>query len=85
MASSTNSAYSTLPSSSTHPVRFGDLSGGTPNQYGEILIFTKALSENDREKFEGYLAHKWGLNSISLTSTRILILHPRFIYSEKSQ
>ena len=72
LASSTNSAYSTLPSSSTHPVRFGDLSGGTPNQYGEILIFTKALSENDREKFEGYLAHKWGLNS------DFSYLHPYF-------
>ncbi|MDB2414011.1 LamG domain-containing protein, partial [Flavobacteriaceae bacterium] len=28
---------------------------------GEILIFDAILSEADRQKIEGYLAHKWGL------------------------
>jgi hypothetical protein len=28
---------------------------------GEILLYTTALSQTDREKIEGYLAHKWGI------------------------
>ena len=30
---------------------------------GEILIFDAILSEADRQKIEGYLAHKWGLEA----------------------
>lgn len=29
---------------------------------GEVVVTNTALSESDREKLEGYLAHKWGLN-----------------------
>ena len=28
---------------------------------GEIILYSSALSEGDRQKVEGYLAHKWGL------------------------
>ena len=35
---------------------------------GELLIFNGKLSEDDRQRVEGYLAHKWGLAS-SLTSS----------------
>lgn len=31
---------------------------------GEILFFDTILSASDREKIEGYLAHKWGLTSV---------------------
>ncbi len=58
-----NNAYSTLPSTPSTPVRIGDFSGGSANQYGEILLFNNALSDEDRQIFEGYLAHKWGLNA----------------------
>ncbi len=34
----------------------------------EILIFNQALSEQDRQKVEGYLAHKWGMTG-SLASS----------------
>lgn len=30
---------------------------------GEIVIVDAALSQSDREKLEGYLAHKWGLTA----------------------
>jgi uncharacterized repeat protein (TIGR02543 family) len=30
---------------------------------GEFIISTTALSESDRQKIEGYLAHKWGLTN----------------------
>ena len=30
----------------------------------ELVIFSGALSTTDRQKLEGYLAHKWGLTSI---------------------
>ena len=29
--------------------------------YAEILVFDQNLSQSDRQKVEGYLAHKWGL------------------------
>lgn len=31
---------------------------------GEVLVFSSSLSPSDREKVEGYLAHKWGLTSL---------------------
>lgn len=31
---------------------------------GEIILYSTALSAADRHKVEGYLAHKWGLQSI---------------------
>ena len=29
--------------------------------FSEILIFNDALDDNDRQRVEGYLAHKWDL------------------------
>lgn len=31
---------------------------------GEVILYGSALSEADRQKVEGYLAHKWGLAAI---------------------
>ena len=62
LTSSTNNVYTTLPSSLLHPVRIGDFNNGTSNQYSELLMFTKAINDEERQIFEGYLAHKWGLN-----------------------
>jgi hypothetical protein len=30
---------------------------------GEVVVGNGALSDGDREKIEGYLAHKWGLTA----------------------
>lgn len=45
-----------------------DASGGT-TQYGdgwlaEVILTTDVLSTSDRQKVEGYLAHKWGITSV---------------------
>lgn len=29
---------------------------------GEVIVFSSALSDGDREKIEGYVAHRWGLS-----------------------
>jgi hypothetical protein len=34
-----------------------------PKQYGEVILTTSQLSGYDRERLEGYLAHKWGLTA----------------------
>jgi hypothetical protein len=37
---------------------------GTPRKgmdYGEVILTTSQLSTSDRQKLEGYLAHKWGV------------------------
>lgn len=47
----------------SHAGRIGQNGSGQP--YGgyiaEIVSYSTALSDSDREKLEGYLAHKWGL------------------------
>jgi hypothetical protein len=44
----------------------------------EIIIYNKALSTTDRQKIEGYLAWKWGIQAI-LPNT-----HPYYTYSPSS-
>lgn len=39
-----------------------DASRHLKTEFAEILIFNIALSTEDRQKIEGYLAHKWGLD-----------------------
>lgn len=50
------------------PVMFANNLGGTAQYWdgymAECLVFNSVLSESDREKVEGYLAHKWGLASV---------------------
>ena len=36
---------------------------GGGNRFAEIFIFQKNLSDEDRQKFEGYLSHKWGMDN----------------------
>lgn len=42
---------------------FGDKYGAANYEYsiGEVIMLNKAVSTADREKIEGYLAHRWGL------------------------
>lgn len=42
---------------------FGDRYGAATYEYsiGEVIMLNKAVSTADREKIEGYLAHRWGL------------------------
>jgi hypothetical protein len=53
----------------TGSVRIGQFSADRSNQYGnrgiigntcEIIALASTIANLDREKFEGYLAHKWG-------------------------
>ena len=36
---------------------------GWQNWIGEVVVFNTKLSDDERQKIEGYLAHKWGFNS----------------------
>lgn len=53
------------------PVQLGACDGAATNWndavIGELILTDTVLSNSDREKVEGYLAHKWGLSG-SLTS-----------------
>lgn len=40
----------------------GTESLGTPQDLAELIVVPAALSTADRQKVEGYLAHKWGLS-----------------------
>lgn len=41
-------------------IRWGS-GGGIPNDVGELLYYNKALTTEERQRVEGYLAAKWGL------------------------
>ena len=45
-----------LKGNPAYPVKFGG-----HNRFSEILIFNHAMSDENREKMEGYLGQKWGL------------------------
>jgi hypothetical protein len=55
--------FSTAPK-----IGFSDTGGGGDRflmgKVAEILIFNAVLSQSDREKVEGYLAHRWGIESV---------------------
>ena len=50
-------------------LRIGELARGVADQFpnnadiGEIIVFDSVLSTADRQRLEGYLAHKWGLTN----------------------
>ena len=49
-----------------HNIASNDIGLGTnqfPGYISEIIVFTRCLSFNERQKVEGYLATKWGLQS----------------------
>ena len=43
---------------------------------GEVLSYSSKLSDSDRQKVEGYLAHKWGLNGSLPSSHDYSLGHP---------
>ena len=60
-----------LGSTDTNMERLGSWAGATVGRYYdryyqgvvyEILIYNTDLTQEKREKVEGYLAHKWGLS-----------------------
>ncbi|MDG1173886.1 MAG: hypothetical protein P8M67_06285, partial [Opitutales bacterium] len=63
---------STVPNfiANEEPVRIGNT-----YRWGELLIFRNALSEDNRELIEGYLAHKWGMED-ELPSTHSFFQNP---------
>ena len=57
-----------LPAASLYPVQMGGqtVSGGiigvsVPQDLAELVVVPAALTDDDRQKLEGYLAHKWAL------------------------
>jgi hypothetical protein len=44
---------------------YNDIGGTSPYNgiIGEVLVFNSVLGDSDRQKIEGYLAHKWGLEA----------------------
>lgn len=57
-----------LPAASLYPLQMGGqtVSGGligvsVPQDLAEVIVVPAALSDDDRQKLEGYLAHKWAL------------------------
>ena len=68
-AASASAAGSSLPASSLYPLQIGGqtVSDGiigvsVPQDLAELVAVPAALSTDDRQKVEGYLAHKWGLS-----------------------
>ncbi len=66
------SALTPLIADTTLTKIFDGYAYGTPwdGKVGEVIIVNTALSDSDRQKIEGYLAHKWG------TATRLPSDHP---------
>jgi hypothetical protein len=57
-------SVSITPDTTTTSASFslGDLSNQNLTiKINEVILFTEEISESDRQKIEGYLAHKWGL------------------------
>src|SRR5690606_16548916 len=52
-----------------HPMTLGAAFSGSVNtidrfmegQIGEVILIKRTLSQDERQKMEGYLAHKWGM------------------------
>jgi len=45
-------------------VRFNTTTQVSDVRIHEVFLFDAALSESDRQKMEGYIAHKWGITSL---------------------
>lgn len=59
-----NGSFVKQSSTSTTPFMLGAQGSGgqrITGDYAELIILQSALSVSDRQKLEGYLAHKWGL------------------------
>jgi hypothetical protein len=55
----------TYASGTSHAPRMGDgVTAPWSGLMGEVAVFDEVLSSTNREKMEGYLAHKWGLEGL---------------------
>ena len=62
-------AGSTMVNTDTTTNLLMDASFGSPTgKFYEAMICDTKLSDADREKYEGYLAHKWGIQATTLPS-----------------
>jgi hypothetical protein len=52
-----------LPTQTAAALMLGGRLGNVSDTIGEVLIGVGVLSDSDREKVDGYLAHKWGLTA----------------------
>ena len=43
---------------------YSNVNEASKGEVAELIVFNSVLSTSDRQKIEGYLAHKWGLSSI---------------------
>jgi hypothetical protein len=62
-ARGTRNVQSTNPNTGTAFYNIGDYYGGSPfyGYINEILVFNRALQNDERQQVEGYLAWKWGV------------------------
>jgi len=60
---SNSSISNPLPTQTAAALMFGARLGGVSDTIAEVLIGVGVLSDSDREKVDGYLAHKWGLTA----------------------
>ena len=59
-----NGVFSKQTTTSSIPLAIGAQANGgtlTTGDYAEFIVIQDALSTTDRQRLEGYLAHKWGL------------------------
>lgn len=52
-----------LPTQTAAALMFGSRTGNMSDTIGEVLIGVGVLSDSDRQRVDGYLAHKWGLTA----------------------
>ena len=43
---------------------YSNVNQATKGEVAELIVFDSVLSTSERQKIEGYLAHKWGLSSL---------------------
>ena len=65
-------------SSSLTPDAFDKIGNGLLGHMAEIVAYDRALSDGVRQKIEGYLAHKWGLDNKLSSAHSYKVAKPAF-------